>query len=382
MKMMKPILFLFALLTVAFSAQAQDPDITPIGQQFSGNPLQTAVPFMRISPDARSGAMGDVGIALSPDANAVFWNSAKLPFIDDQAAGISLSFTPWLSSLDVNDLYIVNAAAYYNLDDNQTISGMIKYFSLGDVQFRQTGLEDAVTENPQEFAVQLGYSTKLSDIAGLGVNMKYIHSDLAKGQTTGSGSQVEAGNAVAGDVNFYMDPNEAGNMDFAFGATITNLGTKIGYIQDSQNKDFLPTNLGLGTSFDFGIDEFNSLGLALDVNKLLVPTPENIFDDTWKDQSVAEALFGSFGDAPGGFSEEIKEFQASIGAEYNYNDQFFGRAGFFHEDADKGARQYATLGAGLKYNVANFNFAYLFATGQSQSPLDKTLRFSVDFDIN
>jgi len=367
MSRIKPILFFTLALAMAFSAQAQGPDVTPIGQQFDGNPLQTAVPFMRISPDARSGAMGDVGIAIDPDANAVYWNSAKLPFIEDQQAGVSLSFTPWLNNLDVNDLYIVNAAAFYNLDDVQTISGMIKYFSLGDVQFRQTGLEDAVTENPQEFAVQMGYSRKLSDVAGLGVNLKYIHSDLAKGQTTGSGAQVNAASAVAGDVNFYLDPAEAGNADWAFGATLSNLGTKIGYIEGSSNKDFLPTNLGLGTSLGINVNEYNTLNFAVDFNKLLVPTPENILDESWKEKGVAEAIFSSFGDAPDGFSEEIK---------------FFGRAGFFFEDESKGARQYATIGAGLKYNVANFNFAYLFATGQSQSPLDKTLRFSIDFDIN
>lgn len=366
--------------TVAIFAQT-GPDIS--GQNASGfNAIQTAVPFMRISPDARSGAMGDVGIAISPDANAVFWNSAKLPFIEDQTAGISLSYTPWLASLDVNDIHVINANGYYKLSDDQAVSGSIRYFSLGETSFRETATGPEVLGNPQEFAIQAGYSRKLSDVFGLGVNLKYINSDLADGQIPAGGSNViQAGNSVAGDINTYFNPDESGNADWAFGATLSNLGAKISYVEESTNEDFLPTNFGLGASVGLNLDEINKLSFALDANKLLVPTPDGVTDNSWREESVINSIFSSWGDAPGGFSEELKEFQMSLGAEYDYNQQFFGRAGYFYENDDKGGRQYATLGAGLQYKSSNFNFAYLFATNNSQSPLDKTLRFSVNFDI-
>lgn len=351
---------------------------SPSGGDFNGNPIQTAVPFLRISPDARSGAMGDVGLALSPDANAVFWNSAKLPFTEANS-GIALAYTPWLANLDVNDIHLINVGGYTKLDDEQALNASIKYFSLGETQFRRTAQDPEVTENPQEFAVQFGYSRKLSEITGLGVNLKYISSDLARNQ----GSQnYKVGTAVAGDVNFFVDPISTGNADFAFAATISNIGSKISYVEGSEIKDFLPTNFGVGANVDLEMDDVNSVSFALDANKLLVPTPENVGDTSFNDESVINALFSSWGDAPGGFSEELQEFQVSLGGEYNYNDQFFGRAGYFYENDYKGGRQYATLGAGVTYEITTFNFAYLFSTNNSNSPLDKTLRLSLEFDIN
>lgn len=367
------------LVFVFGTISGQDPDIGG-GDLSVGNPLQTGVPFLRISPDARSGAMGDVGLAISPDANAVFWNSAKLPFVDEETAGISLSYTPWLANLDVNDIHLINAGGFYKLDDEQAISASVKYFSLGETRFRQTPTEVDVIGNPQEFAIQAGYSRKLSEVFGLGVNLKYIHSDLADGQSVGT-SVIDPGNSVAGDINTYFNPDESGNADWSFAATISNLGAKISYVDDSGDEDFLPTNFGLGANVKLGIDDFSNISFALDANKLLVPTPDGIGDVSFKEQSVMESIFSSWGDAPDGFSEEMREFQFSLGTEYDYNEQFFGRAGFFYEDDDKGGRQYATLGAGLKYNITHFNFAYLFATNNSQSPLDKTLRFSLNFDI-
>jgi len=369
-------------LCVGTSFAQQGPDIS--GQDPSAfNPIQTAVPFLRISPDARSGAMGDVGLAITPDANAVFWNSAKLPFIEDQNAGISLSYTPWLANLDVNDIHVINASGFYKLDDLAALSGSIKYFSLGETSFRETATGPEVLGNPQEFVIQAGYSRKLSEVFGIGVNLKYINSDLADGQLpSGSTSVIQAGNSVAGDINAYFDPEQKGNADWSFGASLSNLGAKISYVEESAEEDFLPTNFGIGSNVAIGLDEVSKLSFSLDANKLLVPTPNGVSDNSWRDQTVVESIFSSWGDAPDGFSEELKEFLISAGTEYDYNDQFFGRAGYFYENDSKGGRQYATLGAGVKYNAANFNFAYLFATSNSQSPLDKTLRFSLDFDIN
>ena len=367
------------MLFIGINSFAQtDPPITPGGQEFTSNPIQTAVPFLRISPDARSGAMGDVGLAIEPDANAVFWNSAKLPYTENNG-GVSLAYTPWLANLNVDDIHLINASGYTKLDDVQAISAGVKYFSLGETEFRRTATDPAYKENPQEFAIQAGYSRKLSEVTGLGVNLKYIHSDLARNQ----GSQnTKVGQAVAGDVNFFFDPIATGMADWSFATTLSNLGSKISYIEGSDEGDFLPTNLGLGANVDLEMNDYSSVAFALDANKLLVPTPENNADASFRGDSVLEGVFSSFGDAPDGFSEEMQEVQVSFGGEYNYNDQFFGRAGYFYEHEDKGNRQYATIGAGFKYNITNFNFAYLFTTNNSNSPLDKTLRFSLDFDIN
>lgn len=353
-----------------------------IGQ--TGNPLQTAVPFLRVSPDARSGGMGDVGLAIDADANAVFWNSAKLPFADADS-GVSLSYTPWLANLaGVDDIHLINVGGYTKLDDLSAISASVKYFSLGETTFLRTPLGQGITVNPQEFAVQGGYSRALSDVLGLGVNLKYIHSDLVRNQ--GANPNVKPGSAVAGDVNLYYNPTSNGNADWSFATSLSNLGSKISYVEGSEEKDFLPTNLGLGANVGLAIDDVSKVSFALDANKLLVPTPSLNADgsqsNSFKNKSVIESIFSSWGDAPDGFSEEMKEFQVALGGEYDYNDQFFGRAGYFYENDDKGGRQYATLGAGFKYNVTNFNFAYLFATGDSNNPLNKTLRFSLDFDIN
>ncbi len=379
-KTIKTLFFTMLISGVSLSALSQpdDPPITPVGQT-QINALQTAVPFMRVSPDARSGAMGDVGLAISPDANSVFWNSAKLPFAESPL-GVTLSYTPWLAALDLNDIYLVNAGAYYKLDDVQAISAMVKYFSLGELTIRNSVGEKLQVDNPQEFAIQGGYSRALSDAMGIGVNLKWIHSNLTKGNA-GVIGEVTSGNSIAGDLNWYFDPVEAGNLDMSYGASISNIGSKISYTDNTGQEDFLPTNLGLGAAAGFDVGNLSKLNLSLDFNKLLVPTPESQVDESFKEKSVLSGMFGSFGDAPDGFSEEIKEFQISIGGEYDYNDQFFARAGYFHEDDTKGGRQYATLGAGVKYNVANFNFAYLLATNGSQSPLDKTLRFSLDFNL-
>jgi len=356
--------------------------ITPAGSDFEGNPIQTAVPFLRLSPEARAGGMGDVALATNPNANAVFWNSAKLPFTEDDA-GIALAYTPWLAGLGVDDIHLINAGGFLKTgDDLGAFNFAVRYFSLGETTFRTTQQDIGVVQNPQEFALQAGYSRKLSDVTGIGVNLKYINSDLASGQVV-QGSVVQEGTGVAGDLNFYFDPVSNGNADWSFATGITNIGSKISYLENSDEKDFLPTNFGLGTNVILNTGSNSELSFALDANKLLVPTPDNIGDTSFRDEGVINAVFSSWGDAPDGFSEELREFQVSLGGEYNYNDQFFGRAGFFHEDETKGNRQYATLGAGAQLqDVGIVNFAYLFATNNNNSPLDGTLRFSIEFDIN
>lgn len=369
-------------LTILLLSSSALSQITPTGSDFEGNPVQTAVPFLRLSPEAQAGGMGDAALATTPDANAVFWNSAKLPFTDEDA-GIALAYTPWLAGLNVDDIHLINAGGFVKTgDDLGAFNFAVRYFSLGETTFRQSQLDPGVIQNPQEFAIQGGYSRKLSDVAGLGVNLKYINSDLATGQVV-NGSTVQEGTAIAGDLHFYFDPLNSGNADWSFAAGISNIGSKISYLENSDEKDFLPTNFGLGTNVALSAGANSTVSFALDANKLLVPTPDGIGDSTFKDEGVINAIFSSWGDAPDGFSEELREFQVSLGGEYNYDEKFFGRAGFFYEDESKGNRQYATLGAGARFqNLGVANFAYLFATNNNNSPLDGTLRFSLEFDIN
>lgn len=379
MKHFYRIFFISIACFLGFQTFGQSDPISPpqtIGQSGDSHPIQTAVPFLRISPDARSGAMGDVGIAISPDANSVFWNSAKLPFAEENG-GISLAYTPWLANLNVDDVHLLNLGGYKQLDDVSALSAAVKYFSLGETEFRRNANDPAYIANPEEFAIQGGYSRKLSEVSGIGVNLKYIHSDLSDNQ---GNVNTKVGKAVAGDINYYFNPVGGEVADWSFGATLTNLGSKVSYVEDASDseKDFLPTNFGLGANVELAVSDYSNVSFALDANKLLVPTPTGDF----RSEPVLGSIFSSWGDAPGGFSEEMKEVNVALGGEYDYNDQFFGRAGFFYEHDEKGGRQYATLGAGFKHNVANFNFAYLFATNDQNNPLDGTLRFSLDFDLN
>ncbi len=371
-------LFTFSYFTLT-SIFAQNPPIST-GAEFIGNPIQTAVPFLRVSPEAKAGGMGDVGVATSPDANSVHWNSAKIAFAKPEN-GVTLAYTPWLAGLGVDDVYMLAGGGYHKLDELSALNFGIKYFSLGEAIFRQSQFDSGILDNPQEFAIQGGYSRKLSDITGLGVNLKYINSDLATGQQSG-GQTIKTGQAIAGDLNFYFDPLNSGKKaDWAFGLSLSNLGSKISYLENDSEKDFLPTNLGLGANVDIATAETSKVSFALDANKLLVPTPADINDTSFREENVIGAMFTSWRDAPGGFSEELKEWQVSLGGEYNYDEKFYGRAGYFYENKEKGNRNYATLGAGLAWNATNFNFSYLFSTGDANSPLDKTLRFSVEFDF-
>jgi len=367
------------LMGTTISVNAQDAN--PI------NVVTTAVPFLRISPDARSGGMGDVGIATIPDANAIFWNLAKVPFAQSKSA-IALTYTPWLKGLDLNDVYLVSAAGYYQLDDLQAISGSVRYFSLGNIQFTDNLGNDLQTYRPREFAVDGGYSRKLSESLGLGISLRFISSNLASGQSS-SGSTYKTGTSVAGDLSLFNDGSEGGTVSgLNWGIALSNLGSKISYTNDASERDFIPANLGLGVAYVNVIDQTSKVTFGLDINKLLVPTPPIIGDSAglvaYHDKGVVSSWFSSFGDAPGGFSEELKEFQISVGGEYTYNDQFSLRAGYFYENPLKGDRQYFTVGAGLNYNVFGLNFSYLIPSGNgvNRNPLSNTLRFSILFNLD
>ena len=351
------------------------------------NVVTTAVPFLRISPDARSGGMGDVGVATIPDANSIFWNLSKIPFAKSNSA-IALTYTPWLKALGLNDVYLVSGAGYYQLDELQAISGSIRYFSLGNIQFTDNLGNSLQTYRPREFAVDAGYSRKLSDKLGLGIALRYINSNLASGQSA-SGSTYKTGSAVAGDLSLFHDGSEGGSSSgLNWGVALTNLGSKIGYTSDATEKDFIPANLAVGAAYVNVFDEDNKVTFGLDINKLLVPTPPAIGDSAglanYHSKGVVGSWFSSFGDAPGGFSEELKEFQISVGAEYTYMDQFSFRAGYFYENPTKGNRKYFTVGAGLNYNMFGLNFSYLVPSGNgiNQNPLSNTLRFSLIFNLD
>lgn len=348
------------------------------------NVVTSAVPFLRISPDARSGGMGDVGIATLPDANSAFWNLAKTPF-NTNKGGVALTYTPWLKDLGLNDVYLASAAGFYKLDELQAISGSLRYFSLGNIQFTDNSGNDLSSFRPREFAFDLGYSRKLSDNLGLGIALRYINSNLASG--TINGVSYKAGSAVAGDISIFHTGIKEDGTGLNYGLTLSNLGSKISYTSDATQKDFIPANLGLGVAYTKAFDESSKITFGLDIHKLLVPTPPLVGDSAglvaYRNKGVVSSWFGSFGDAPGGGSEELKEIQASLGAEFWYMNQFALRAGYFYENPLKGNRKYFTLGAGLKYNTFGLNFSYLLPSGNgvNRNPLSNTLRFSLVFDF-
>jgi hypothetical protein len=358
-------------------------------QQSTAKPINvvtTAVPFLRISPDARAGGMGDIGIATSPDAGGGFWNIGKVAF-NESPGGISATYTPWLKNL-VNDVYLASVSGYYKFAEDQAVNVGLRYFSLGNIQFTDGVGNSWGSGKPREFSLDLGYSRKLSEKVGLGIALRYINSDLTNGVPSGS-TTYKAGNSVAGDIGFYYDGKDSDGDGFGFGATLTNLGSKISYTGNADAKDFIPANLGLGSSYTKNFNEDNKLTFGLDINKLLVPTPPLDLTDPnaiadYRKKGLVESWFGSFGDAPGGFKEELREFQISAGAEFWYQNQFALRAGYFWEDKTKGNRRYFTAGLGVKYNVFGLNFSYLLPSGSgvTQNPLSNTLRFSVLFDLD
>lgn len=397
--MMLKKIMLAAAVAVAMMPSAVNAQNTS-GQKFDGldyNTITTAVPFMRISPDARSGAMGDVGIALSPDANAQFWNVGKVA-MSKKDAGLSISYTPWLKDL-VPDINLTYLAGYFKFGEednkNQAVSFGMRYFSLGDINFTDNNAESIGTGKPREFAIDAGYSRKLSEKFSIGLSGKYISSNIINGAAAGT-TNASPGNSFAVDFGaFYTTPvgqdlGEGLGQRLNLGLAVTNLGQKVSYSTD--RKDFLPTNLGIGAAYEYNVDEYNKLTFALDFNKLLVPSPQYVRDADGAiigrsyptEKTVIDGVFSSFGDAPEGGSEELKEVMWSLGAEYAYQNQFFARAGYFRESELKGDRQFFTLGLGVKYNIFGLNFAYLVpsGSGQNRNPLSNTLRFSLMFDFD
>lgn len=351
------------------------------------NVVTTAVPFLRISPDARSGGMGDLGVATSPDASSGLWNIGKVAFNQSQG-GISTTYTPWLKQL-VNDVYLASVSGYYKFAENQAFSGSLRYFSLGNIEFTDGAGQSFGSFRPREFGIDVGYSRKLTEKNGIGVAIKYINSNLTGGGLTTGSTTYKAGNSVAADLGFYHDgKSEAGN-GWTWGIILSNLGQKISYTDNADQRDFIPANLGLGTTYSKRFNESNQITFGVDVNKLLVPTPPGepytqADLDAYRKKSVIGSWFSSFNDAPDGFSEELKEFQVSLGAEYWYNNQFALRTGYFYENKTKGNRRFFTMGLGIRYNVFGFNFSYLLPSGSgvSQNPLSNTLRFSIVFDLD
>ncbi len=363
------------------------------------NTVVTAVPFLRITPDARSGGLGDAGIGLSPDANAMHFNASKLVFAEDDFS-ISATYTPWLRSLGLNDVYLAYLSGYTKMGQNdlQALGFSLRFFSLGSIQFTSPDGQPLNIGRPNELEAAVAYSRKLTDKLSAAVTGKFIYSDLAGGQQV-QGEAIEAGIAGAADVSFtYRTPIDLKSADseLTLGLALTNLGSKITYT-NSLNRDFLPANLGIGAGWNIQLDDYNSITFVGDINKLMVPTPcqgdedpnDNInpcdLDNDgaldYKDFSSIRGIFESFGDAPEGLEEELRELMYSVGVEYWYDNQFAVRAGYFNEHSQKGNRKFLTLGLGLKYNVFGLNFSYLVPTTNQQNPLDNTLRFSLLFDF-
>lgn len=348
-----------------------------IGQDSTNKVITTAVPFLTITPDSRAAGMGDAGVATSPDANSSYWNSAKLAFID-KSYGVSGSYTPWLGKI-INDMSVFYLTGFYKITHEQAVSASMKYFDLGEIQFNNgPGVNDFLGRfNPREFAFDVTYSRLLTENFSLGGTLRYIHSNLT-GAFSSGGIDARPGNSVAVDVGvYYTKPLVSRNSTLSLGGTITNIGSKISY-SDANNKDFIPTNLRLGGAYKTQLDAFNSLTFALDVNKLLVPSPA----PGSKNKALLSGIFGSFTDATGGFSEEIHEFSISSGVEYWYNETFAGRLGYFLEAKDKGNRKYLTAGVGAKIQKFGIDVAYLVPTNKRENALAETIRFTIMMYFN
>ena len=349
---------------------------TTFAQSGKENPITTAVPFLRLATDARTAAMGDVGVATTPDANSIFYNGGKTVF-NENKYGIGLTYTPWLSELDLKNINQISVAGFYKLDDKQAISLGFRNFNQGTFSFTDANGTEVSTFKPSDLAIEAGYSRKLSNKSGLGLNIRYIHSKLANNSVN---SDYKAGNAVAADLSYFYT-KKAWN----FGVALTNLGSKIKYGGESS---YIPANLALGAAYNKKINSDNKLSFALEFNKLLVPTPPDAADAQkvadYNNKGVVGSWFSSFGDAPGGGSEELKEVQLGLGAEYMYKELFSLRAGYFTENKLKGNRNYLTVGAGLHYKVGGLNFSYLVPTGNNtnNNALKNTFRISLLFDFH
>jgi len=350
--------------------------------------ITTAVPFLTIASDARSSSMGDMGVATSADVFGQQWNPAKFAFAE-RKMGVGISYTPYLESI-ITDIALLNGSYYNKINERSAFAISLRYFTLGEIELRNTFIEDGTLVKPNELAIDGSYALKLSEHFSMAVAGRFISSNLEIPQL---GNAVQSGNSFAVDIaGYYRGPEkafESFNGRWRGGFNISNLGGKIQYDAGGQ-ENFLPTNLGLGGGFDFIFDSDNVLSLTGELNKLLVPTPQDFNGDGVLDsadneiyQNIGffEGVFKSFGDAPDGFSEELKEITWGLGAEYTFREQFMLRSGYFHESEEKGFRKFFSIGAGFRYNAVQIDLSYLFSTAQVRNPLENTLRFSLSFNL-
>ena len=352
--------------------------------------VTTAVPFLSIAPDARSAALGDQGVATSSDAFANHWNPSKYAFIANDT-GAAVSYTPYLSKL-VNDIFLADVTYYRAIDDRSAWAAGLRYFSLGEIEIGETPNDflNPLIERPNEFVFDASYALKLSDKFSMAIQASFLNSDLKL--NSGNGDSSSASSVAVGVSGFYQSyevPYSSFSGMWRAGFNLSNIGPKIKY-EDEGQADFLPTNLKLGGGFDFIFDSYNKLAVSLEINKLLVPSPSEPITDSDgnitgyrqpDNVGVLSGIFKSFGDAPDGFSEELKEFTWALGAEFMYDESFALRAGYFNENELKGARKFFTLGAGFKYNVIDVDLSYLISAGRVINPLENTLRFSLTFNF-
>ncbi|TSD63985.1 type IX secretion system outer membrane channel protein PorV [Inquilinus sp. KBS0705] len=367
----------YLLLCLPVIAAAQT---NPSTDGSSYNTISTAVPFLNITPDSRSGAMGEAGVAISPDVNANYWNPAKLAFLENNN-DVSLSYSPWLRQL-VPDVSLAYLSYAHKIDNRNTFGASLRYFNLGSIQLVDGNQVDQGTYKPSEFSLDASFARKFGENLSLGLTGRYIYSNFSNGAfVSGSSQQNKAGSSIAAGVSLFYTKMYGDSSVFSFGTNISNIGSKISY-SDTGPSYFLPTNLKIGIANTWHLDDYSRFTIAFDINKLLVPTPPirdndgNIIKGKDDNVSVPAGIFQSFGDAPGGFSEEMKELTFSPGVEYWYRDMFALRAGYFYENPNKGDRHYATLGLGFKYSSYSFDFSYL-AGSQQNSPLANTLRFTL-----
>lgn len=369
--------FTIALSYFSINAFAQNSG-TISGQDTDRNVIATAVPFLTIAPDPVSGAMGDVGVATTPDLNSTFWNPAKLTFVN-QNSGLGLTFTPWLKKY-VDDMSLSYLSGYKKIDEEQAFGMALTYFNLGDIELTNGAGQPIGSFTPREFAISASYSRKLSANLSIGVSGKYILSNLSGNITTSPVTDPKPGTSIAADIGIYHNKEITvlkKQSLLALGAAITNIGSKISY-NSADEEDFIPTNLRVGSALSSFLDPYNKITLALDLNKLMVPTPQP--DGSHRDKGLLAGMFGSFSDAPGGFNEEMQEIMISFGAEYEYREKFLVRTGYFYEHVNKGNRKYFTMGLGFRLEKLEFNFSYLVPQLQ-EHPLAETLRFGAIFNF-
>ena len=368
------------LFTFLNNSQAQETSVT------GANYISTAVPFLSVVPDSRAGALGNTGVATSPDHNSMFWNAAKYSFTKSEA-GISASYTPWLRKV-IDDMSVSYLSGYYSLDKNQTIAASFRYFSLGEIFFQERAEETAIKKNPYELAFDVAYSRKLGNNFSGAIAFRYIFSDISQG---GYNNESKSANSFAADLSVYHRKEYGSSHNpsvWSWGVNISNIGSKISYSDDSE-KEFIPTNLRLGSAYKHQINQYNSITVSLDMNKLLVPSStgrsiedsDNNQSSNKNDKSVMTGIFNSFSDAPGGMSEEFKEITWSLGLEYWYHNQFAIRTGYFHENEDKGNRKFYTAGVGVKLSMFDLDFSYLIPSSQN-NPLQNTLRVSISANLD